>query len=223
MENARTSVQVVVLMLGWILSALERRSLWHDLPLSCVYPRLARVLSLTLLGAMNVSGDVSQCDSIVVSWVGLVRSLSIFVGCWQCCRVPSVTLVALLEVTRDPISALRCILHELFLLGAKGEQSIVGFYLACPFWQSMSAREPWCYNTCLLVFVFFLSQSRVIAMDKEEAAVDLTRENAHRYKPVYYPFFVNCCLRKTKSPQYLDMWFVFITTGNQRMFSWLSS
>uniref|UniRef100_A0A8C3VE70 peptide chain release factor N(5)-glutamine methyltransferase n=1 Tax=Catharus ustulatus TaxID=91951 RepID=A0A8C3VE70_CATUS len=34
-----------------------------------------------------------------------------------------------------------------------------------------------------------LPQSRVIAMDKEEAAVDLTRENAHRYKNTYYSFF----------------------------------
>lgn len=80
------------------------------------------------------------------------------------------------------------------------------------------------FNVLILVWwvCFFLSQSRVIAIDKEEAAVDLTRENAQRYKPAYYPFFVNC-LRKTKYPQYLDMWFMFITTANQRMFSWLSS
>lgn len=57
-------------------------------------------------------------------------------------------------------------------------------------------------------------------MDKEEAAVDLTRENAHRYKTTYYSFFfVNCCLRKIKSPQHLYTWFMFITIGNQRMFS----
>lgn len=67
MENARTSVQVVLWMLGVILSPLERRSLGHYLPLTFVYPRLARALSLTLPGAMNISGGVSQCDSIVVS------------------------------------------------------------------------------------------------------------------------------------------------------------
>lgn len=59
MENAGTSVQVVVLILGGILSALERRILGHDLPLTCNYPRLASLLSLTLRGAMNVSGDGS--------------------------------------------------------------------------------------------------------------------------------------------------------------------
>lgn len=48
-------------------------------------------------------------------------------------------------------------------------------------------------------------------MDKEEAAVDLTKENAHRYEPTYHPFLVNHCLRKTRSHQYLD---VFITTRN---------
>lgn len=81
-------------------------------------------------------------------------------------------------------------------------------------------------STCLLrnldvviLDVFFLSQSQVIAVDKEKTAVDLTRENAHRYKPTYYPFFVNCCLGKTESPQYLDMWFMFIATGNQGLFS----
>lgn len=35
-----------------------------------------------------------------------------------------------------------------------------------------------------------LPQSRVIAVDKEEAAVDLTRENAQRYKTTYYSFFL---------------------------------
>lgn len=73
MENTRTSVQVVVLMLEGILFTLERRSLGHDLLLTCVYPRAARVLSLTLLGAVNVSGDVSQCDWLhccQLSWSG---------------------------------------------------------------------------------------------------------------------------------------------------------
>jgi len=56
--------------------------------------------------------------------------------------MPAVTLVALLEVTHDPISALRCILHELCLSGAESEQSIVSFYFACPFLQNMSAQEP---------------------------------------------------------------------------------
>lgn len=60
----------------------------------------------------------------------------------------------------------------------------------------------------------------MIAVDKEEAAVDLTKENAHRYEPTYHPFLVNHCLRKTRSHQYLD---VFITTRNGIFFNCLSS
>lgn len=33
-------------------------------------------------------------------------------------------------------------------------------------------------------------------MDKEEAAVDLTRENAHRYMNTYYSFFCKLLLEK---------------------------
>lgn len=85
------------------------------------------------------------------------------------------------------------------------------FYLVRLFWQSLSAQELWCCNT---VVCFFLSQSRVLAVDKEEAAVDLTRENVHRYKPTYYLFLVNCYLGITRSPQYFEVCFIFITTGN---------
>jgi len=94
------------------------------------------------------------------------------------------------------------------------------FILHVPFCRTCLLRN---LDVVVLVSVFFLSQSRVIAVDKEEAAVDLTRENAHRYKPTYYPFFLNCFLRKTRSPQYLDMWFIFITTGKQKMFNCLNS
>uniref|UniRef100_A0A8C9LCP3 HemK methyltransferase family member 1 n=1 Tax=Pavo cristatus TaxID=9049 RepID=A0A8C9LCP3_PAVCR len=37
-----------------------------------------------------------------------------------------------------------------------------------------------------------IPQSRVLAVDKEEAAVDLTRENVHRYEHTYHLFPVNC-------------------------------
>lgn len=40
-------------------------------------------------------------------------------------------------------------------------------------------------------------------MDKEEAAVDLTRENAHRYKPAYYTYF---CKLYFEKDQVLDIW-----------------
>lgn len=134
MENARTSIQAVVLMLGGIPSTLEWRSLGCDLLLTCAHLSLwrAEALSFTLLRSYE---PIRRCESVwlhacELSWFG---QKPVLVECWQCCRLPSVMLVALLEVNCDSISALRGIHHELFLLGAEREESIGRFYLACLF------------------------------------------------------------------------------------------
>lgn len=87
-----------------------------------------------------------------VRWVTVAQLLFVLVGCWLCCREPSVTLVLYTQHC-DPSYALHA-----FLRSCSFQESRVSNLLAVLIlhvWQSMSAQESWCYNTCLMDLLFF--------------------------------------------------------------------
>lgn len=116
MENARICVQVVVLVSGGILSVLGRMN-------PTTWPSCSLCLAQT---SQSVESHPARSSEVSVRWVTVALLLSALVGC----REPSVTLVLYTHYSWSQLCP-ACIPQELFLSGAKSEQSLVSFDLVC--------------------------------------------------------------------------------------------
>lgn len=139
MENARICVHVVVLVSGEILSVLGRinPTTWPSCSLCLAQTRQCWVSPCQEQG--GIRWGESLCLCCLLWWAAGCASESL--------QSPK----CLAHITRDPSYALLAFLRSCSF--QEPRVSSLLSVLILHVWQSVSAQESWCYNTCLVGFV----------------------------------------------------------------------